>query len=88
MRCTVCGRQTRFHRHACYSLQRREGGKWVTTQVAHSSKCTLIRSWQTLLIYGGTMRIAKVACTPDRCPELIWQASRAVEMVGEPGEAS
>lgn len=66
MRCTVCGKDDRFHKQAQFALQQhnKETGKWETLSWANTAKCVAIQRWQDALLNGTmsgrNMRIQKL----------------------------
>jgi len=53
MRCSVCGKNSRFHKSAEYNLQVQIGKKWHTEETGFGPKCSLIQRWQSQLIEGS-----------------------------------
>lgn len=58
MRCSVCGRRTRYHRRAEYALCAKVGGKWTEVSPRYlGSRCGAVRLFQDRLLAGhGTLR--------------------------------
>ena len=62
MRCSVCGRDTRYHKRAVWALFKKIEGRWVQTSVqTEGSKCFAIRAYQSMFLAGmGELRKVKV----------------------------
>lgn len=60
MRCSVCGKDSRFHKRACWSLVK---DRRVVQQAHNIARCNIIQSWQSLFLAGfGELRKAKCEC--------------------------